>query len=129
MVTNSPSHQVAAFPADCPTRQLLDRVADKWTVLVVLALSKDTLRFSRLQKQIEGISQKMLTQTLRHLERDGMLLRKVTPTVPVTVEYSLTPLGVSLVEVVRTMRRWVNTHYPEIRNFRLEYDQRVGAAP
>jgi DNA-binding HxlR family transcriptional regulator len=86
--------------AACPTRQVLDRIADKWTMLVIVALQDGTLRFSELRRGIEGISQKMLTQTLRALERDGMVERDVIPTVPVTVRYTLTPLGHSLADAV-----------------------------
>src|SRR5262245_52349766 len=87
--------------ARCPTRQVLARIADKWTMLVITALEgEEALRFSELRRRIEGISQKMLTQTLRALERDGLVDRTVYPTVPVTVEYQLTPLGQSLTDAV-----------------------------
>jgi DNA-binding HxlR family transcriptional regulator len=91
----------------CPTRQVLDRIADKWTLLVVVALEAGgTLRFSELRRSVEGVSSKMLTQTLRALERDGLVLREVEPTVPVTVRYTLTPLGQSLGAVVGVLRDW-----------------------
>lgn len=115
-----PRHDV--MRADCPARQVLDRVADKWTVLVVLALSRGTLRFSRLKERVEGISQKMLTQTLRQLERDGMVKRQVFPTVPATVDYSLTPLGQSLVEAMIVLRRWSHAHIDAIESARLAFD-------
>ena len=85
-----------AYDSDCPTRQVLDRVADKWTVLVLLLLARKPTRFNELRRAIQGISQKMLSQTLRTLERDGLVNRKVIATVPVTVEYSITPLGRTL---------------------------------
>ena len=84
------------YAAECPTRQLLDRIADKWVVLVLGLLEPGPHRFNALRRQIEGISQKMLTQTLRSLEADGFVTRRVFATVPVTVEYELTPLGRSL---------------------------------
>jgi DNA-binding HxlR family transcriptional regulator len=89
----------------CPTRILLDRVADKWTVLVVGALEEKTKRFGQLRREIGGVSQKMLTQTLRQLERDGVVCRRVYASVPPKVEYSLTELGLSLVPVLATVKR------------------------
>ncbi|WP_367112961.1 winged helix-turn-helix transcriptional regulator [Sphingomonas sp.] len=81
------------YAADCPTRMLLDRIADKWSVLILLLLGESEHRFNALRRRIEGISQKMLAQTLRGLERDGLVARAVEATVPVTVTYSITPLG------------------------------------
>lgn len=107
----------------CPTRQVLGRIADKWTMLVVLALGDGTLRFSQLRSRIRGVTQKMLTQTLRGLERDGLVRRKVYPTVPVTVEYTLTPLGHSLGEAVAVVRRWTYGHIGEIEAARRQYDK------
>src|SRR4029079_11016002 len=92
--------------AACPTRQVLDRIADKWTMLVIVALEHGTLRFSELRRSVGGISQKMLTQTLRALERDGIVEREAIPTVPVTVRYTLTPLGHSLATAVSAIREW-----------------------
>jgi DNA-binding HxlR family transcriptional regulator len=106
----------------CPTRQVLGRIADKWTMLVVLALGDGTLRFSQLRSRIQGVTQKMLTQTLRGLERDGMVSRRVYPTVPVTVEYTLIPLGNSLGEAVCVIRDWAYTHMSEIDGARHHYD-------
>lgn len=107
----------------CPTRQVLDRIADKWTMLVVLALEEGTLRFSKLRARIEGVTQKMLTQTLRGLERDGMVLRKVYPTVPVSVEYSLTPLGRSMAKAVSVIREWAYDNIDAIETAREEFDE------
>ena len=87
------------FLAECPSRQLLDRMSDKWVTLVLCALQDKPQRYSQLARTIAGVSQKMLTQTLRSLERDGMLTRSVTATVPVTVTYELTELGRSLLVV------------------------------
>ena len=85
-----------AYADTCPTRLVLDRIADKWAVLVLGLLGDGPVRFNQLRRRIQGISQKMLSQTLKSLERDGLVSRKVTPTVPVTVEYAVTPLGRTL---------------------------------
>jgi len=107
----------------CPTRQVLGRIGDTWTILVISTLEKHgTLRSGQLKTIIEGVTQKMLTQTLRYLERDGIVLRTVVPTVPVTVTYSLTPLGQSLAAAVATMRTWAYDHMDEIAANRDEYD-------
>ena len=108
--------------AACPTRQVIDRIADKWTLLAVVALeASGTLRFSELKRSIEGISQKMLTQTLRTLERDGMVRREVEATVPVTVRYSLTPLGLSLANAVSALREWSYANMDAIEAARGDY--------
>jgi DNA-binding HxlR family transcriptional regulator len=106
----------------CPTRQVLGRVSDKWTMLIVMALGDGTLRFSQLRSRVGGVTQKMLTQSLRGLERDGMVSRHVYPTVPVTVEYALTPLGSSLGEAVSVIRDWAYAHMNEIDQARARYD-------
>ena len=115
--------------AACPTRQVLDRIADKWTMLVIVALQDGTLRFSELRRGIEGISQKMLTQTLRALERDGMVERDVIPTVPVTVRYTLTPLGHSLADAVSVIRTWAYENMTTIEKARATYTVASGAPP
>jgi DNA-binding HxlR family transcriptional regulator len=102
------------FKATCPSREVFDRLGERWTGLVLLALRTETLRFSELRRQIEGISQKMLTQTLRALERDGLVARTVFPTVPVTVQYELTELGRSLGEAVDVVRAWAYTHIDDL---------------
>jgi DNA-binding HxlR family transcriptional regulator len=94
----------------CPTRQALDRIADKWTALIVGLLEERPHRFGELRRAIEGISQKMLTQTLRSLERDGLVRRRVIATVPVTVEYSLTPVGRTLAKPLGAVRDWAEKH-------------------
>lgn len=96
------------YASGCPTRLLLDRIADKWVVLVLGLLADGPMRFSQLKREIDGISQKMLSQTLRALEADGLLTRRAFATVPVTVEYELTPLGVSLNGAVAPLRAWAN---------------------
>jgi DNA-binding HxlR family transcriptional regulator len=99
-----------AYASTCPTRHALDRIADKWTVLVVGMLEQRPHRFGELRKGIDGISQKMLTQTLRSLELDGLVSRRVEATVPVTVEYSLTSTGRTLTEPLDAIRRWAERH-------------------
>src|SRR5436190_23962533 len=115
--------------ADCPTRQVLDRIADKWTMLVIVALEHGTLRFSELRRAIHGISQKMLTQTLRGLEREGMVEREIIPTVPVTVRYTLTPLGRSLAQTVGAIRAWAYANMDAIDAARQTYQPPTGAPP
>jgi DNA-binding HxlR family transcriptional regulator len=115
--------------AACPTRQVLARIADKWTLLVIAALQDGTLRFSELRREVEGVSQKMLTQTLRSLERDGMVEREVIPTVPVTVRYTLTPLGHSLGEAVSAIREWAYDNMTAIEAARASYTPPDGAPP
>ncbi|WP_418958581.1 winged helix-turn-helix transcriptional regulator [Streptomyces tritici] len=102
------------YSADCPTRQVLDRIAGKWTVLIVDSLLQGTLRYTDLSRRIEGVSQKMLTQTLRSLEADGFVTRTVHPVVPPRVEYTLTPLGRSLAGPVAALRAWAEEHINEI---------------
>ena len=98
----------------CHSREVLDRIADKWTALIIHVLSNGTKRHSELQREIAGVSQKMLTQTLRSLENDGIVSRKVYPVVPPKVEYSLTPLGRSLIEPLQAICRWAEKHLPEL---------------
>ena len=115
-------NQACAFSALCPTRLVLNRIADKWTVLVVILLQDGTKRFSHLQREIDGISQKMLTQTLRGLERDGLVTRKVHATVPPKVEYALTPLGHTLKDLLGAIRTWSETHIEEVLTAQKSYD-------
>src|SRR5215469_11685182 len=112
------------FRADCLSRQVLELIADEWTPLVFYALEEGTMRFSQLLKRIDGISQKMLTQTLREMERNGLVQRVVYPVVPPVVEYSLTPLGQTLREPINALRTWAYGHLQEVALSRREYDQR-----
>jgi DNA-binding HxlR family transcriptional regulator len=127
-----------AFLAGCPSRRLLDRISDKWVALILAALGSDgpqpggdcvgeprALRYSELSRRLAGVSQKMLTQTLRSLERDGLVTRTVTPTVPVTVTYELTDLGLSLQHVMRGIKDWAEAHMDEVLVNREQYDTRV----
>jgi DNA-binding HxlR family transcriptional regulator len=110
------------FLAECPSRQLLDRISDKWVALVLVALEEKPRRYSEIARTIAGVSQKMLTQTLRTLERDGLLTRTVTATVPVTVTYELTDLGHSLQEVMWTLKGWAESHMSTVLDARASYD-------
>ena len=110
------------YEKNCPTRLVLDRIADKWTVLIVIALTKKTKRFSELQREISGISQKMLTQCLRGMERDGLVSRKVYPTVPPKVEYTLTDLGITLVNVLSEIRLWSEGNIEKVLASQKQYD-------
>ncbi len=113
-----------AYLAECPSRRLLDRIADKWVALVVKSLMDGPKRYSEVSHQLAGVSQKMLTQTLRGLERDGMVTRTVTPSVPVRVDYELTPLGQSLSVVLAQLKTWAEQNMPEVDRARTEYDAR-----
>ena len=128
-----------AFLAQCPSRKLLDRIADKWVTLVVAALRTDgshqfgadcageprSMRYSELSRLLAGVSQKMLTQTLRSLERDGLITRTVVPTVPVTVTYELTDLGLSLHQMMRGLKAWAEMHMDDVLANRATYDNHV----
>src|SRR3954471_19883959 len=111
-----------AYIAECPTRQLVDTLGDKWVTLVLCALAEGPQRYTELARRIAGVSQKMLTQTLRTLERDGLLDRAVTPSVPVRVDYALTPLGASLMPVVRQIKAWAETNMDAVLQARAAYD-------
>lgn len=114
-----------AVPVDaCQVREVLDRVGDKWSVYVIHMLGDGTMRFSELRRGIEGISQRMLTVTLRGLERDGLVSRKVYPVVPPRVDYALTPLGETLLETVCALFNWSEEHRADIDAARHRYDTR-----
>lgn len=111
----------------CPTRAVLDRIADKWALLILDRLSEGTARFNVLKREISGISQKVLSQTLKHLERDGLVSRTAFPTVPVTVEYALTPLGGRLTEAVSAFAHWAEANMDAIHKAQAAYDRRSEA--
>lgn len=111
-----------SFLAGCPTRELLSRLTDKWVALVIPALADGPQRHSELAYRIAGVSQKMLTQTLRTLERDGLVTRTVTPSVPVRVDYELTPLGHELFPVMLAIKDFAETHMDRVFEARAEYD-------
>ena len=129
-----------AFLAACPSRKLLDRISDKWVTLILAALGSGgpqhpgadcvdgepgSMRYSELSRRLAGVSQKMLTQTLRSLERDGLVTRTVVPTVPVTVSYELTDLGLSLHQMMRGLKTWAEMHMDDVIANRATYDTRV----
>ncbi|WP_033319466.1 winged helix-turn-helix transcriptional regulator [Streptomyces yerevanensis] len=117
-----------AFLKACPTNQLLARISDKWVSLVVAALASGPMRYSDLGRKIAGVSPKMLTQTLRSLERDGIVARTVTPSVPVRVDYELTPLGMNLCSLLVAVKDWAEGHIEEVFEARERYDAEASQA-
>ncbi|GAA2640874.1 helix-turn-helix domain-containing protein [Streptomyces vastus] len=117
-----------AFLRSCPTNQLLARLSDKWVSLVVAALASGPMRYSDLGRRIGGVSPKMLTQTLRALERDGIVARTVTPSVPVRVDYELTPLGMNLCSLLVAVKDWAELHIEEVIEARERYDAEASQA-
>ncbi|SMQ18220.1 transcriptional regulator, HxlR family [Streptomyces sp. Ag82_O1-12] len=113
---------------DCQVRQILDRIADKWSLLVIALLDNRRLRFTELRREIDGVSQRMLTVTLRSLERDGMVKRTVYPVVPPRVEYELTSLGRTLHTTIQSLVTWTEAHQEEIAAARTAYDTRAAQA-
>ncbi len=124
---------VTAYPpnilnAACPSRQVIELLANKWTLLVLAAITRGTNRHNALRREVDGISQKMLAQTLRALERDGLLTRRVFPVVPPRVEYDLTPLGQSLTELIANLGAWAEQHYAEVEQARAYYESALPPA-
>ena len=115
------------FNSECPTRQVLDRIAAKWTVLIIRRLADGTMRFAQLRRAVGGISQKVLTNTLRGLERDGIVTRRLYASVPPRVEYSLTALGLSLVDLVAGICSWAEAHIEQVQEARAAYDTVAGS--
>lgn len=113
------------YAKECPARLTFDRISNKWTLFILYLLRQRSIRFNQLLREIEGISQKMLSQTLKQLERDGMISREVFPTVPVTVEYSLTPLGQTLTQTVGLMVEWAQQHGDAVLAAQRAYDARM----
>jgi DNA-binding HxlR family transcriptional regulator len=120
----SPATSQDGRPLACPARDILGRVGDKWSLYVISKLGQHTLRFTDLKRSVDGISQRMLTVTLRGLERDGIVARTVYPVVPPRVEYALTPMGLTLLESVGTLLNWATDHLGEIKIARETYDTR-----
>jgi len=127
--SKEPSHSCCTEEAfqwdtrmDCDVRHILDRIGDKWSLLVVALLDNRSMRFTELKKTIDGISQRMLTVTLRQLERDGQVNRTVYPVVPPRVDYELTPLGATLHATIQSLVTWTETHQHEIAAARARYD-------
>ena len=119
-------HPWNVFDSHCPTRQVLDLIADKWTVLIIRRLVDGTLRFAQLRRSVDGISQKVLTNILRSLERDGIVNRRIYASVPPRVEYSLTALGRSLCNLVEGICGWAEANIEEVQAAREVYAQRSG---
>ena len=117
----------SVFNARCGAQQVLGRIADRWTALIIYSLAGGTKRYSQLQRAIGGVSQKMLTQTLRNLERDGLVARRVYPVIPPKVEYSLTPLGRTLIEPLRAICKWAEAHLAELEQARARFPGRTSA--
>jgi len=113
------------YQRDCPSRRLLDRIGDRWTVLIVGALDAGPRRFTEIATDVDGISQKMLTQTLKSLERDGFVKRTAYPVVPPHVEYELTDLGRSLQHPLRALKRWALENMDGVVERQSAYDLRV----
>ena len=118
--------ETTVYAGPCPARQLLDRIANKWTVMIIgsLASADGPVRFTELQRTVTGISQKMLTQTLRDLERDGLVMRQVFAVVPPRVEYTLTPLGHTLDDPLDALSVWAEHHMNAVREARERFDER-----
>jgi len=113
----------------CPVRDVLDRIGDKWSMLMIMALAMRPHRFSELHRAVHDISKRMLTQTLRDLERDGLITRHVFPTKPPSVEYRLAPLGLSLLDPMAALIDWADRYYGDIHAARADFDGRPGGAP
>ncbi|CAG7648550.1 winged helix-turn-helix transcriptional regulator [Paenibacillus allorhizosphaerae] len=114
--------------AVCGYSKTLEIISNKWTVLVIYALEDGAIRYGEMGRRIDGISKKMLTQTLRQLERDGLVQRHLTPAIPPIVSYSLTPLGETLLKPLRELNDWTKVHYTQVETARQEYDQTYSAS-
>ncbi|WP_247458771.1 helix-turn-helix domain-containing protein [Bradyrhizobium sp. 153] len=123
-----PELEIWPFPADCPNRVLIEEIADKWTILVIAALSRGPTRFNQLKRALEPITQKSLTQTLRRLERSGMVSRTVVDTSPVAVEYAITPLGRTLAGPFSALDRWAVAYQDQVEGARQQFDTQRGNA-
>ncbi|MFJ9820352.1 winged helix-turn-helix transcriptional regulator [Streptomyces sp. NPDC101151] len=117
------------YASGCPSREVLDRIGDKWTVLVLGELAESgAKRYTALRRKLDGVSEKMLTQTLRALERDGLVRRTIHPEIPPRVEYEITELGATLREPLRALKLWSIDHMNEVLAARAVYDRRIGSA-
>jgi DNA-binding HxlR family transcriptional regulator len=114
-------------PSTCRAREVLQRVGDKWSVLAIDLLGQGTMRFTELNRAIDGITARMLTVTLRGLERDGIVTRTIHPVIPPRVEYALTPMGRTLLDTIGQLVTWTDSHLPEIEAARVAYDARHAA--
>lgn len=111
------------FNAACPSRLILDQISDKWSLMILAVLDEEPLRFNVIKRRLEGITQKALTQTLRRLERNGLVERRVIPASPVAVEYSITALGRSLQPAFASLHNWIMSHLPEIERAQRRFDK------
>ncbi|SLM61825.1 MULTISPECIES: winged helix-turn-helix transcriptional regulator [Dickeya] len=116
------------YSKTCPARVVLDRLSNKWSLLILDRLAREPVRFNQLRRDIQGVSQKVLSQTLKNLERDGMVCRQVFATVPVTVEYSLTHLGLTLVTTIHELTHWAESNIEEVMLAQQRYDK-INTAP
>src|SRR5450755_169283 len=112
-------------PGKCRVREILDRVGDKWSLFVIFRLGAGQLRFTELKRSVDGISQRMLTVTLRGLERDGIVSRTMYPVMPPRVDYELTKMGQSLLDAVGSLMAWADAHLDEVDAARRDYDGRT----
>lgn len=120
------SSDAEVYQGNCPTREILSRIGDKWTALIIGLLARsENRRFNELRRAIGGISQKMLTQTLRDLERDGLVRRTIYAQIPPRVEYALTPLGKTLCDPIDALRQWTQSHLGEVREAQEAFDRRT----
>ena len=115
---------LAAEPSPCRAREVLQRVGDKWSMYVIDLLGQGTMRFSELHRSVDGITARMLTVTLRGLERDGIVTRTIHPVIPPRVEYELTPMGLTLLDAIGQLVTWADSHLPEISAAQAAYDAR-----
>ncbi len=114
------------YAKNCPSRMVLDRISNKWSMLILNRLQEETVRFNQLRREIDGISQKVLSQSLKQLERDGLVRREAFPTVPVTVEYSITDLGQTLAETVHLLTHWAEKNFDAVLQAQQRYDASGG---
>ncbi len=124
-----PKNLLGPESSACPTRVLLDQLADKWALLVLLALATGSVRFNALKREVEGITQKMLGQTLRRLEWNGLVERRAFATMPMTVEYELTPLAGSLMPIVQDLRTWSMANIATVAAARARFERSRSADP
>lgn len=115
--------KINVLSGTCPSREVLDLIADKWTVLVIYALKDKTQRYNEIQRTVSGITQKVLTATLRKLERNGIVSRTVYPVVPPKVEYRLTPLGISLTDILMELTYWAEKNLGKVEGARKQFDE------
>ncbi|GAV32596.1 HTH-type transcriptional activator HxlR [Roseomonas sp. TAS13] len=120
-----PNCEVARFSSGCASRILFDQIADKWSMMVLTVLSKGPTRFNALKRELEGVTQKALTQCLRRLERNGLLTRRVIPASAVAVVYEITPLGRTLLEPFEILYAWTLRHLDTVESARADFDNRV----